>query len=79
MNTYAQVDLTLGLNIVTGLLTATAAPTVLPPGRQFVDITTLPNKDITGYIWQGGLVFTPPNEAVTLPDGIARIVQKLGA
>jgi hypothetical protein len=79
MNVYAQVDLQGALNVVTCILQALAAPTVLPAGRQFVDITTLPDKNINGYIWMGGTTFVPPNEAVTLPADLTRIVTKLGA
>jgi hypothetical protein len=74
MNVFAQVD----NNIVTAILQALAAPTVLPVGRIFVDITALPNKDIIGWTYDGA-TFHPPNEAVTLPSGVERIVSKLGA
>jgi hypothetical protein len=51
----------------------------LPVDRVFVDITTLPDKNILGWTWNGGLNFTPPNEAVQLPTGLERVIQKLGA
>jgi hypothetical protein len=76
MPRFAQIDLV----IVTGLLESPAMPTVLPAGRTFVDVSSLPTEpNILGYIWGGGLVFTPPNEGVTLPADLTRIVQKLGA
>jgi hypothetical protein len=76
MPRFAQIDAT----IVTGLLESPAMPTILPLGRTFVDVTTLPlEPNILGYTWGGGLIFTPPNEAVNLPADLTRIVTKLGA
>jgi hypothetical protein len=76
MPRFAQIDLV----IVTGLLDASAMPSVVPPGRTFVDVTSLPvDPLILGYVWGGGLIFTPPNEAVQLPTDLTRIVTKVGA
>lgn len=79
MNVYAQTDLQDTSNVVTGILQATAAPTDLPAGRQFVDITTLPDKDILGWTWNGGLDFSPPVEPSAYSTDLSRIAAKVGA
>ena len=79
MARFAQID----NDVVTGILVATTAPTVLPEGRTFVDITDQPDVVELCRVVDGKFEPpTPPAPQASIDDvlleRVSAIAQKLG-
>jgi hypothetical protein len=73
MKRFAQID----NGVVTGILQSGDAPTVLPQGRIFVDVTD--NPSVREFDRYDGATFTRMKTPAQFADPITRLIKKTGA